>query len=126
VEKLVVGDIQGLADGTGVLSVMLNEQGGIIDDTVITKVSPTEAYMVLNAGCRQKDLAHITKHISQYAGGAALTVHDDRCLLALQGPKASEVLQPLVEIDLSKVYFSHFRQGLSIGGVEQCFLTRTG
>jgi aminomethyltransferase len=38
-ESLVTGDIAGLADGTGSLSVFTNEQGGIIDDTVITKVS---------------------------------------------------------------------------------------
>jgi aminomethyltransferase len=38
IESLVVGDVAGLADGTGSLSVMTNERGGIIDDTVITKV----------------------------------------------------------------------------------------
>lgn len=38
-ESLVVGDIAGLADGTGSLSVFTNENGGIIDDTVVTKVS---------------------------------------------------------------------------------------
>jgi aminomethyltransferase len=125
-EKLVVGDLQNLADGTGSLSVMLNERGGIIDDTVITKVSPTEIYMVLNAGCADKDLTHINSHLAQHSGDVQLTVHDDRSLLALQGPKAASVLQPLVETDLSKVYFSHFRQGLAIAGVKDCFLTRTG
>lgn len=41
-EGLVVGDIAGLADGTGSLSVFTNEKGGIIDDTVITKVCDTQ------------------------------------------------------------------------------------
>lgn len=122
----MVGDIQKLASGTGSLSVMTNENGGIIDDTVITKVSETEVYMVLNAGCRDKDLAHITTQHSKFTGDVQITVHDDRSLLALQGPKAAEVLQPLVKEDLSKVYFSHFRQGFSIAGVSDCFLTRTG
>lgn len=125
-EKLVVGDVQSLTDGTGSLSLMLNESGGIIDDTVITKVSPTEIYMVLNAGCAEKDLAHIKTQLAQHTGDVQLTVHDDRSLLALQGPKAISALQPLVEADLSKVYFSHFRQGLTIAGVQNCFLTRTG
>lgn len=125
-EKLVVGDVQSLADGTGSLSVMLNESGGIIDDTVITKVTPTEIYMVLNAGCADKDLAHINTQLAQQTGDVQLTVHDDRSLLALQGPKAVSCLQPLIETDLSKVYFSHFRQGLTIAGVRDCFLTRTG
>eukprot|EP00892_Ulva_mutabilis_P007231 jgi/Ulvmu1/4880/UM020_0166.1 len=125
-ESLVVGDIQRLEDGTGSLSVMTNSNGGIIDDTVITKVSPTEVYMVLNAGCRDKDLEHITAQHAKYSGDVTITVHDDRSLLALQGPKAVDVLQPLVQTDLSKVYFGNFRQGLSIAGVGDCFLTRTG
>lgn len=125
-ETLVVGDIQKLEDGTGSLSVMTNSNGGIIDDTVITKVSGSEIYMVLNAGCRDKDLAHIRAQHSKYTGDVNIIVHDDRSLLALQGPKAAEVLQPLVEEDLSKVYFGNFRQGLNIAGVSDCFLTRTG
>lgn len=126
-ERLVVGDVQALKDGTGTLSLILNESGGIIDDTVITKVSPDEIYMVLNAGCRDKDLAHFRKHLgAEGAGDVHMTVHDDRSLLALQGPKAMETLQPLVQHDLSKVYFSNFLQGMSIAGVDGCFLTRTG
>ena len=125
-ERLVVGDVQALTDGTGTLSLILNEKGGIIDDTVITKVAPDEVYMVLNAGCRDKDLAHFRKHLDAQSGDVHMTVHDDRSLLALQGPKAMETLQPLVQQDLSKVYFSNFLQNMSIAGVEGCFLTRTG
>lgn len=68
VESLVVGDVQALKDGTGSLSVMTNDAGGIIDDTVITKVSSEEIYMVLNAGCRDKDLEHINKHLAAFKG----------------------------------------------------------
>ena len=50
--RIVVGDIKALKPGTGTLSVMLNARGGIIDDTVVTKVNETEVYMVVNAGCR--------------------------------------------------------------------------
>lgn len=55
-----------------------------------------------------------------------LDVHDDRCLLALQGPKAAEVLQPLLGsgLDLGKFYFSNFKR-LDIGGIP-AWLTRTG
>ena len=62
----MVGDVAGLADGTGSLSVFTNEKGGIIDDTVVTKVSDTEIYLVVNAGCREKDLAHLGKHLAAY------------------------------------------------------------
>ena len=53
-----------------------------------------------------------------------MEVHDDRSLLALQGPEAVQVLQQFVKADLSQVYFSNFRK-LDIKGVP-CFLTRTG
>merc|ERR1712216_341709 len=56
-ESLVVADLKGLKDGTGTLSVMTNEKGGIIDDTVITKVNSNDFYVVLNAGCAEKDQA---------------------------------------------------------------------
>lgn len=125
--KLVVGDVLAMADGTGSLSVFTNEKGGIIDDTVITKVSPTEIYLVVNAGCREKDLAHIGKHLDAFkaqGGDISMEVHDDRSLLALQGPKAASVLQPLTSVDLSKLYFSGFVK-VDVGGAP-CFVTRTG
>ena len=58
-ESLVVGDIAGLKDGTGTLSVFTNEKGGIIDDTVVTRVTPSHIYIVVNAGCRDKDLGEL-------------------------------------------------------------------
>ncbi|CAL5224777.1 g7519 [Coccomyxa viridis] len=126
-EKLVVGDIQSVQNGSGTLSVFTNENGGIIDDTVITKVADDEIYLVVNAGCREKDLAHINKHLEKFksdGGKVDITVHDDRSLLALQGPAAVETLQPLVDLDLSKVFFSNFHR-LDIAGIP-CYLTRTG
>lgn len=89
----MVGDIAGLKDGTGTLSVLTNESGGIIDDTIVTKIADDELYLVLNAGCRDKDLAHLRKHLDGFAGDLTLTVMDDKSLLALQGPKAVDVLQ---------------------------------
>lgn len=127
VEGLVVGDIAALADGTGTLSVFTNEKGGIIDDTVVTKVASDELYIVVNAGCREKDLAHLGKHLAAFkakGGQVDMILHDDRALLALQGPQAVGVLQQFVKQDLDKVYFSNFLK-LDIKGVP-CFLTRTG
>lgn len=126
-EKLVVGDIVGIAPGSGSLSVFTNEKGGIIDDTVITKVTDEEIYLVVNAGCREKDIEHIGSHLKAFkasGGKVDMILHDDRSLLALQGPAAVEALQPLVDEDLSKVYFSDFRK-LDIKG-HPSYLTRTG
>ncbi|KAK7303319.1 hypothetical protein RJT34_14222 [Clitoria ternatea] len=126
-EKLVIADVAGLAPGTGTLTVFTNEKGGAIDDSVITKVKDDHIYLVVNAGCRDKDLAHIEEHIKAFkakGGDVSWHIHDERSLLALQGPLAAPVLQQLTKEDLSKIYFGEFRV-LNINGV-QCFLTRTG
>ncbi|KAJ7565046.1 hypothetical protein O6H91_02G045500 [Diphasiastrum complanatum] len=126
-ETLVVGDIAALPAGTGTLSVFTNQKGGIIDDTVITKVKDDHIYLVVNAGCRDKDLEHVDSQLSAYkASGKDVTyhIHDERSLLALQGPLAGPVLQKLVQEDLSHVYFGDFKV-LKVNGVE-CFVTRTG
>ena len=51
VESIIVGDIRGLKNGTGTLSVVTNDKGGIIDDTVVTKVNDEDVYIVLNGAC---------------------------------------------------------------------------
>lgn len=82
---------------------------------------------MVNAGCRDKDLAHIGAHLQRYkgkGGDVAMEVHDDRSLLALQGPKAAAVLQGLTKTDLSKLLFSHFAR-IDVGG-SACWVTRTG
>ncbi|KAL9320824.1 hypothetical protein ACSQ67_012663 [Phaseolus vulgaris] len=126
-EKLVIADVAGLAPGAGSLTVFTNEKGGAIDDSVITKVKDDHIYLVVNAGCRDKDLAHIEEHMKAFkakGGDVSWHIHDERSLLALQGPLAAPVLQHLTKEDLSKMYFGEFRV-LDINGV-QCFLTRTG
>lgn len=86
-EKLVVADVAGLAPGTGCLTVFTNEKGGAIDDSVITKVTDDHIYLVVNAGCRDKDLAHIEEHMKAFTskgGDVAWHIHDERSLLAVQ------------------------------------------
>ena len=86
-EKLVIADVAGLAPGTGTLTVFTNEKGGAIDDSVITKVTDDHIYLVVNAGCRDKDLAHIEEHMKAFkakGGDVSWHIHDERSLLALQ------------------------------------------
>lgn len=86
-EKLVIADVAGLAPGTGTLTVFTNDKGGAIDDSVITKVKDDHIYVVVNAGCRDKDLAHIEEHMKAFkakGGDVSWHIHDERSLLALQ------------------------------------------
>jgi aminomethyltransferase len=91
-ESLVVADVAALKDGTGSLTVFTNEKGGAIDDSVVTKVTDKHIYLVVNAGCRDKDLAHIGAHMEAFqkkGGDVKWHIHDERSLLALQVSKLS-------------------------------------
>lgn len=126
IEKLVVGDIKALKEGSASLSLFTNERGGIIDDAVICK-NNDHLYVVSNAGCAEKILAHVRVYLEQFQNqgyDVELEVAENQTLLALQGPKAVQVLQRLVEPDLSDMNFMTSRN-LSIKGLK-CSVTRTG
>lgn len=127
-ESLVVSDIQGLAEDSGTLTVYTNEQGGIIDDLIVNKTRDC-LYVVSNAGCRDKDLAHVQARLAafQAAGGqATLELLDSWSLLALQGPAAAELLQPLVDhCSLASVRFMRGAT-VTLAGIPHCRLTRCG
>ena len=69
--------------------------GGIVDDTVITRLGPETFYLVTNAACREKDLAYLTRQIATYKdlGKVDWQVLDGWGLIALQGPLSAEILQ---------------------------------
>ncbi|KAK5467269.1 Aminomethyltransferase, mitochondrial [Exophiala xenobiotica] len=85
------------------LSVLLNKSGGIVDDTVITRIGKDSFYFVTNAGCRETDLPFIQAEMDEFlksksASSDKINWHilDHHALLALQGPEAASVLQSLV------------------------------
>jgi len=75
-------------------TVLTNENGGIVDDLIITKISDTKFFIVLNAACKEKDENWIRKHMPS---GLEFTELKDRALIAIQGEKAEEVLQKFVD-----------------------------
>jgi aminomethyltransferase len=79
-------------------TVLTNPEGGIIDDLMITKTGDDWFHMVLNAGCKDKDLDWIKSHLTE---GIELKHYDDWALLALQGPKAEDVVRDVLNIDLT-------------------------
>lgn len=92
-EALVPADIRKLVPGQQRYTQLLNEDGGILDDLMVSR--PTAAadegrlFLVINAACKLADEAHIKAHLPK---GVSLTMIDDRALIALQGPKAADVL----------------------------------
>ncbi len=88
-EKLVPSDIRGLAVGKMRYTVLLNKEGGIFDDLIVTRLDDNKLLLVLNAARKQADMEYIRAEI-----GETLRINpwDDRALMALQGAKATEVM----------------------------------
>lgn len=112
--------------GQGTLSVFTNEQGGIIDDTIIMQ-QEDNLYVVSNAACADKDIAHIRKHLTEFqnkGGDVDFNIITDHSLIAIQGPKAAAALEELVGKDLNDFSFMHGRH-MDIAGVP-CHVARSG
>ncbi|MEX2152512.1 MAG: glycine cleavage system aminomethyltransferase GcvT [Gemmatimonadaceae bacterium] len=99
-------DVAALADGQVHYSTILYENGTIVDDCLVYKFAD-RIVMVVNASNREKDLAHITQHAKRFDVQIG-DISDEIALLALQGPIAEQILQPLVDVDLSQInYYWH-------------------
>jgi aminomethyltransferase len=96
---LVVADVQALKPGQSTLSLFTNENGGIMDDTVINNQDSQALYVVSNAGSKDKILAHIRKQLESMKKSNVKVDVLDLSLIALQGPKAISVLENLTEIN---------------------------
>lgn len=128
-ESICPVDLRGMAHGTSSLTVFLNENGGIIDDLIVTKVSDEILYVVSNAGRLEVDKQHMRETSEMFKKrGKNVNVEfwdvSQRALIALQGPKAASVLQSLTDIQLKDLTFMSSRIG-SVAGVE-CRVTRCG
>lgn len=118
-EALVPVDILDLPEGKQRYAFFTNEQGGILDDLMVANLG-SHLFVVVNAACKAQDIAHIQAHLP---ADVSLEVIEDRALLALQGPKAAEVLARL-QPAVSTMSFMDI-QHVNIDGVE-CIVSRSG
>lgn len=106
-ESVVVGDLETLNSGEAKLSLITNDQGGIIDDCVISRYDD-HVYMVVNAGNQDVDLVHMHKLLESFKGDANIEQIQDRALVALQGPGAVDVVETLSpNVNLKDLEFMH-------------------
>ncbi|MFQ5624048.1 MAG: glycine cleavage system aminomethyltransferase GcvT [Paracoccaceae bacterium] len=87
-ESLVVADVLALKEGRQRYALFTNDEGGILDDLMVSNLGDY-LFLVVNAACKEQDLAHLRAGL---AGRCEVTELSDRALLALQGPKAAAVL----------------------------------
>ncbi len=92
-ESLTVADVRGLPLNGACLSLLLTDKGTIIDDTMITR-NADHIYMVVNAGCADKDMAHLRQALATWKGKEVRirSLSEQWSLIALQGPEAASVL----------------------------------
>jgi aminomethyltransferase len=122
VNFVTTNDVAALAIGQVHYSTILNDRGTIEDDCLVYRF-PDHIMMVVNASNIAKDFAHIARHADRF-GVTLEDVSDDMGLLALQGPEAAKILQPLTKTDLSTIKYYHFAEG-EVAGMPM-IISRTG
>jgi aminomethyltransferase len=118
-ERLVPVDVRGLEAGQQRYALFTNEAGGILDDLMITH-AVDHLFLVVNAACKDQDLAHLRRHLSDEC---TITPLADRALLALQGPAAARVLGRMTPAAARLVFMTGAT--VDIDGAD-CFVTRSG
>ncbi|MGF6691676.1 aminomethyltransferase [Metapseudomonas resinovorans] len=119
-ESLVPVDIIDLPAGMQRYAMFTDENGGILDDLMVANAG-NHLVLVVNAACKEQDLAHLRAHIGEQCEIESL--FESRALLALQGPAAAEVLGRLAP-DVKKMTFMQFGR-VRLEGVE-CYISRSG
>ncbi len=118
-ETLMPGDIAGLEQGQTRYSQFTNEAGGILDDLMVTNRGD-HIFLVVNAGCKDADFAHIQKHIGDRV---ELEILANRGLIALQGPMAATVLNRHAQGVEAMPFLT--MQDIEIDGIA-CLVSRAG
>ncbi|HZU81103.1 MAG TPA: glycine cleavage system aminomethyltransferase GcvT, partial [Acidimicrobiales bacterium] len=119
VQRLVANDVGRLEPNQALYTVMCNDRGGIIDDLIVIRGATDDYIIVCNASTRAKDVAWMRDHVTE---GVELTdISDETALLAVQGPRAVEALEPLTRLDsgapLSSLESFHL-SGCSIDSID--------
>jgi aminomethyltransferase len=122
VQRLVTRDVSRLSLGQAGYAAVCYESGGTVDDVLVYR-TPDEFLIVVNASNREKDVAHFRENIEDL-DAEVVDESDDWALLALQGPRAVDLLQPFTETDLSSIKYYRYEVG-EVGGA-YAVLSRTG
>jgi aminomethyltransferase len=123
IQKVTTNDASKLIDGKAQYSCLPNDDGGLVDDLLVYRVSETEYMLVVNASNIQKDWDWISKHND--CGAVMEDRSEGMSLLAVQGPKACEALQSLTNVNLSEIKYYTFTTE-EFAGHEGIIISATG
>jgi aminomethyltransferase len=124
IQRVTSNDASKLTSGRAQYSCLPNENGGIVDDLLVYCLEEDKVYMlVVNASNIDKDWNWISKHNTK--GAEMHNISDKTCLLAVQGPNATKILQPLTEMDILNLKYYTFVKG-KFAGVDNVLISATG
>ena len=124
IQRVTSNDASKLTKGKAQYSCLPNESGGIVDDLLVYCIEENKVYMlVVNASNIEKDWDWISKHNT--AGAEMHDISDKTCLLAVQGPNATKILQPLTDMDILNLKYYTFVKG-KFADVDNVLISATG
>ncbi len=124
IQRVTTNDASKISDGQAQYSCLPNEEGGIVDDLIVYCIEKDKVYMlVVNASNIEKDWNWISRFNTK--GVEMHNISDKTCLLAIQGPNATKILQPLVDTDIMNLKYYTFTKG-KFAGVENVIVSATG
>src|SRR5690349_21827337 len=124
VQHISMNDASRLAIGQAQYSALLYPQGTFVDDVVVHRLGEEDYLLVINAGTREKDFNWVrdnTRHFNCRVDN----VSDNFTQIAIQGPKAAELLQKLTDASLNEVKFYWVTRG-TVSGIRDVLIARTG
>jgi aminomethyltransferase len=122
-QHLVPNDVSRLAIHQALYTQLCLPNGNTIDDLIIYHLADNHYMMVVNAANIDKDFAWVEQQAKNF-DVQTTNQSDTTALLALQGPEAQSILQPLTEVDLSTIHYYHYAPGM-VDGIN-CIISRTG
>lgn len=124
IQRVTSNDASKLKNGQAQYSCMPNEKGGIVDDLLVYCIEENKVYMlVVNASNIEKDWNWVSKHNTKNV--EMHNISDKTCLLAIQGPNATKILQTLTDIDILNLKYYTFVKG-EFAGVKNVLISATG
>jgi aminomethyltransferase len=126
IQGLVTNDVSKMYDGRAMYTVMCYPDGGIVDDLIVYRLAEDDYMMVVNAANIEKDLDWIELHNG--VGADIEDVSDHVALIAVQGPRATDIVQGLTDLPVSDIKFYHFLSAPSgaFFGCDHAILSGTG
>jgi aminomethyltransferase len=124
IQRVTSNDAAKLKNGQAQYSCLPNDKGGIVDDLLVYCIEENKVYMlVVNASNIEKDWNWISKYNTK--GVEMHNISDKTCLLAIQGPNATKILQTLTDIDILNLKYYTFVKG-EFAGIKNVLISATG